>query len=54
MGNYTEIGKDGEKNNKVLMDIQRRQESEESLIYDMTDDEFYDYREKLYGIQKTN
>lgn len=35
---------------EVLESIWRRQDAEELLVASMTDEEFYAYREKVYGI----
>ena len=37
---------------EYLMDMWRNQEAEESFVEGLSDDEFYDYREKVYGIPK--
>ena len=39
---------------EILENIWRRQDAEEILVENMTDEEFYSYREKMYGIPAPN
>ena len=39
---------------EILENIWRRQDAEEVLVENMTDEEFYSYREKMYGIPAPN